>query len=94
MRIGVIRFHVGEKSYNFKEELMLEIENVEEGGICLTNKELSLSACGKSCGECVDIIREELATLWEEYALAQDDELFFGAISFKNKLLRMVEEVK
>ena len=72
---------------------MLESDNAK-GGLCLTHKELSLFACGKSWGECDDIIREELALIWEEYALAPDSKLSAGAIALKNKLLAMVEEVK
>ena len=93
MKMGIVSFLVGTKIYKFKEHLMLETENVE-GGICLTHKGLSLSACGKSFSECEEIIREELATLFEEYVLAPDDELTPGAIVFKNQLLAMVEEPK
>ena len=69
-------------------------DEVVAGGRCLTHKGLSLSACGATWSECDKIIREELATLWEEYALALDDEFTAGAITLKNKLLAMVEEVK
>ena len=93
VRTGISTFQVGSKRFRFKDPLMLESENVE-GGLCLTHKELTLSACGKSWGECDRIIREELATLWEEYALAPDDELTVDAIALKNKLLGMVDEVK
>ena len=90
---GISTFQVGSKRLRFKEPLMLKSENVE-GGLCLTHKGLSLSACGKSWGECDKIIREDLEVLWEEYAMASDDELTEGAIALKNKLLGMVEEVK
>ena len=93
MRMGIISFRAGSRTYKFKKPLMLETEYVE-GGICSTHKELSLSACGKSLSECEEIIQEELAMLWEEYALAPDDELTAGAIVFKKKLLGMVEEEK
>jgi len=91
MEMGIVSFSVGSRTYKFKEHLMLETENVE-GGICLTHKGLSLSARGRSFSECEQIIREELALIWEQYALAPDDELTAGAIVFKNKLLGMVEE--
>jgi hypothetical protein len=93
VKMGIVSFSVGSRTYKFKEPLMLESENIE-GELCLTHKELSLSACGTSWGECDKIIREELAMLWEEYAMAPDDELTAGAIVFKNKLLGMVEELK
>ena len=93
MRMEITSFQVGSRTYTFKEPLTLKSENVE-GGLCLVHKELSLSACGKSFGECVDIIREELAVIWGEYALAQDNELTPGASILKNKLLAMVEEAK
>ena len=93
MRMGIVSFSVGSKTYKFKEHLMLETVN-GEGGICLIHKGLSLSACGKSFSECEEIIREELATIWEEYALVPDDALTAGAIALKNKLLGMVEEAK
>ena len=41
-----------------------------------------------------EIIRENLVTLWEDYALAPDDELIAAAIVFKNRLLAMAEEAK
>ena len=93
MNISITSFKVESRTYKFKKPLMLETEYVE-GGICLTHKGLSLSACGTSFSECEEIIREELAMLWEGYALARDDELTPGAIVLKNKLLGMVEEVK
>ena len=93
MEIGIVSFLAGTRIIKFKEPLMLESENME-GGLCLTHKGLSLSACGKSWSECDEIIREELATLWEEYTLAPDDALTPDAIVFKNKLLGMVEEAK
>ena len=93
VRTGISTFRVGAKRFRFKDPLMLESEKVE-GGLCLAHKELSLSACGKSWSECDEIIREELATLWEEYALAPDDELTVDAIALKNKLLGMVDELK
>ena len=92
-RMGIVTFQVGTRTHKFKEPLMLESENIE-GELCLTHKELSLSACGKSWGECENIIREELALIWDDYALAPDDELTADAIAFKNKLLGMVEELK
>jgi len=90
MRMGIITFQVGSKTIKFKEPLMLETENVE-GGICLTHKGLCLSACGKSWSECNEIIQEELAIIWRDYALAQDDKLTADGISLKNKLLGMIE---
>lgn len=93
VRMGISTFQVGSKRFRFKEPLMLESENVE-GGLCLTHKELALSACGNSWGECDKIIREDLATLWTDYALAPDDELTADALTLKNKLLGMVEDVK
>lgn len=91
MRIRIYTIKVGDKIHKFKKPLLLEGEKVE-GRLCLTHKELNLSACEKSWGECVDTIREELTILWEEYVLAPDDELTADAIALKNKLLEMVEE--
>ena len=93
MKMGIVTFSVGGRTYKFKEPLMLESEYID-GMLHLTHKGLSLSASGKSWGECQDIILEELATLWEEYALAPDDALTPGAIVFKKKLLEMVEGAK
>ena len=93
MRMGIVSFSVGSKAYKFKKPLMLETEYVD-GGVCLTHRDLTLSACGESFSECETIIRKELATIWEEYALAPDDKLTPGAIVLKNKLLGMAEEVK
>lgn len=84
MRIWIytISSQAGDKIHKFKKPLVLEGEKVE-GGFCLTHKELNLSACEKSWRECIDIIREELTILWEEYALAPDDELTADAIALK-----------
>lgn len=92
-RMGIVTFSARSKTYKFKEPLMLKTEHIGDG-ICLIHKDLSLSACGKSFSECETIIREELATLWEEYALVPDYDLSLGALIFKNQLLAMVEEVK
>ena len=104
MKKGIVTFSVGGRTYKFKEPLILKSEYAKisadkdsdsvEDGICLSHKDLGLSACGKSLSECEEIIREELAMLWEGYALALDDELTPGAIVFKKKLLGMVEEAK
>ena len=91
VRMGIVTFRQGPKTYRFKEPLMLETEYLE-GGLCLSNEELNLSACGKTWSECDEIIREELALIWEDYALASDDDLTPNGIALKNKLLTMVEE--
>ena len=93
MRMGIVSFSAGSKAYKFKEPLMLEQENLEDR-ICLFHKELRLVACGSSLSECEKSIREELAMVWDDYALAPDDELTAEAIVFKNKLLAMADEVK
>ena len=90
MKLGISEFEVGERAIKFKKPLVLETEYAEDG-VYLTHAGLALSAYGKSLSECEEIIQEELAMLWEEYALAPDDELTAGAIAFKNKLLEMVE---
>ena len=101
MNIRRISFKVESRTYKFKKPLMLETEYAKiredkdsdsvEGGVCLSHKDLGLSACGTSFSECEEMIRAELAILWEEYALAPDDRLTAGAIVLKNKLLGMVE---
>ena len=93
MRIGIISFQVRGKTYKFKEPLMLESENAE-GRLCLTHKELSLSACGKSWSECEQCIRKKLAMMWEAYALASDNGLTMTGAAIKKKLLAMVEGAK
>jgi len=93
MEMGIVTFSVGTKHFKFKKPLMLKVEYVD-GGVCLTHEDLSLSACGTSFSECDAIIREELAMIWEDYALASDDALSADAIALKNKLQGMVEGVK
>ena len=94
MRMGIISFQVGGKTYKFKEPLMLKAKYAD-GGVCLThNEEPYLTACDKTFTKCEKIIREELAVIWGEYALAQDNELSAGAIILKNTLLAMVEGEK
>ena len=108
MEMGIVSFQVrvttGIRTFKFKEPLILESEyaiiredkdsDSVENEICLSHKDLGLSACGKSFSECKQIIQEELAMLWEEYALAPDVKLTPGAIVFKNKLRGMVEGAK
>ena len=72
------------KEVRFKEPLMLDNEMID-GQLCLSHQELNLFVYGYQ-------IHEELAMLWEEYALAPDEELTEDAIALKEKLLRMVEE--
>lgn len=74
----------------FKKPLMLDNEMID-GKLYLSHEEIGLQSCGRSWGECDDQIREELAMLWEDYALAPDKELTKDAIALKEKLLGMVE---
>lgn len=96
MRIGILSFYVGVRKLKFKQPLLLDVLEGEaiQGGICVTHKELGLSACGPSWLGCHEVILEELETLWNGYVLGSEDELTASAIVFKNKLLGMVEEVK
>jgi hypothetical protein len=91
--MGIVSFQIGSKTFKFKEPLMFENEKAE-GGLCLGHEGLSLSACGSSWSECDNIIRDQIAMLWQDYAFAQDDELTADGVTLKNKLLAMVEEVK
>ena len=94
MRMGIVSFQVGHKTYKFKEPLMLKGQYID-GGVCLThNEEPCLSACDKTFTKCEKIIREQLALTWGDYALAPDDELTADGVVLKNKLLAMVEGVK
>lgn len=90
--MAITTFSVGTRVYRFKEPLTLKRESVE-GWLYLTHEDLGLFARGSSWSECDEIIREDLATLWEEYALAPDEELTAGATALKNKLLAMVVEL-
>ena len=94
MKLGISDFKVGEKRIKFKTPLLLEpsvVPGVEV--MCVFYKDLDLSACETSLLECDEIIREELEVLWEEYALAPDDELTEGGINLKRKLIGMVEKI-
>ena len=92
MRVGIQSFYVGHRRYKFKEPLLLDVLEGEaiEGGICVSHKELGLSACAVSWPECHEMILEELDALWNEYVLAPEDELTASGIEFKNKLQGMV----
>lgn len=94
MNIGIIRFKVNSKTFQFKEPLRLKTEYVD-GGVCVTHtEEPYLSACDKTVTKCEEIVREELEVIWNEYVLASDDELTPGGIVLKNKLSGMAKEVK
>jgi len=90
MKIGIITFLVRRRSYRFKEPLILDSGTVD-GQLCLSHEELNLYACGSSWGDCEATIRAQLSELWEDYALAPDEELTMGAMDLKEKLLGMVE---
>lgn len=94
MKVTILHFSVGDNIYRFRKPLRLDILKGEaiEGGVCLSHKELGLSACGVSITDCCIIILEELETLWKGYVLESDDELAASGIAFKNMLLSMVEE--
>ena len=93
MRVGIQSFYVGTRKLKFKEPLLLDMLEGEaiEGGMCVSHKELGLSACGSSWPECHAIILGELEVLWTGYVLAPEDELTASAIAFKNKLQGMVK---
>ena len=94
MKLGISDFKVGEKRIKFKTPLLLEPSVVPGAEVmCVFYKDLGLSACDTTLLGCDEIIREELEVLWEEYALAPDDELSEGGIKLKRKLIGMVGEV-
>ena len=95
MNVTILYFPVGRKVYKFRKPLRLDILEGEaiEGGVCLSHKELGLSACGVSISECTAIILEELETLWDGYASTPNSELTESGITFKEMLLSMVGEV-
>ena len=92
MRIGILSFYVGSRKHKFKQPLLLDVLEGEaiEGGMCVSHKELGLSACGPSWAECREIILGELEALWDGYVLAPEDELSTSGIALKNKLQGMV----
>lgn len=89
IKMGIVSFTAKSRVLKFKNPLMLETEYVD-GGVCVTHEDLALSACGTSFSECDAIIREELAMIWEDYVLADDDALTVDGVTLKNKLLAMV----
>ena len=91
MRIGLQSFFVGSRKLKFKEPLMLDVRKAIRGGMCVSHKDLGLSACGVSWEECHEIILGELEVLWIGYVLEPGDKLTASGIAFKNKLHGMVE---
>ncbi len=91
MRMEIDSFVVGSRTYRFKKPLMFEDESTKEL-LFFSNAELRIIVYGSSLDECEAGIREELEMLWEEYALASDNELSKDAIKLKERLLGMVEE--
>lgn len=92
MKLGISEFKVGEKTIKFKTPLLLDIT----GGPGVTSEiyvihdGLGIATSDSTLLGCDTLIREELEMLWEEYALAPDDELTEDAMIVKNKLLAMV----
>jgi len=56
MKRGIISFTVKEKTYKFKDPLMLK--QISEERICLCHEGLGLHACGTSWQECDKKLRE------------------------------------
>ena len=90
MRMGILDFRSGRTVLKLKEPLMLE-SGSQDGHFCLSHEDPCLFATDKSWSDTSDTIREELAMLWEDYALAPDGVLTNDGIALKRKLLSMVE---
>lgn len=95
MRLGISSFKAGTKTIKFKTPLLLNpVEGLMvEGGICINNDELCLNACAKTLLECDVIIREELESLWADYALVPHKDLTVTGIGIKENLLSMVDSI-
>ena len=92
--MGIVTFAVGVVEFKFKTPLMFETEYEEGGGVTLTNKELCLTASGKTFTECDKSLRKDLADMWRDYAMAKAENLTPFGIALKGKLLAMTAEVK
>ena len=93
VRMGIVAFAVGIRDIKFKTPLMFETDYIEGGGVTLTHKDLCLTASGKTFTECDKSLRKDLADMWEDYAMAKDENLTAFGIGLKGKLLAMAAEV-
>ena len=94
VRMGIVTFAVGIREFKFKTPLMFETEYEKGKGITLTNKELCLTASGKTYSECDKSLRKDLADMWGDYAMAKDENLTAFGIALKGKLLALAAEAK
>lgn len=90
-KIPIPNFLLKKKLITFKQPLNIESEFVNEQYI-LSNDELKLLVVAKNIKKGINGIKEELKNIWEDYILADENELNDDAITFKKYLLSLIKE--
>ena len=85
---------VGKLVLKAKQSISLEPATDETKQlICVTHAELGIDAFARTRDALVSELNEQIGMLWQEYALAEDDELDGMAIKMKQALLAVFSEV-
>ena len=83
-----------DRKLHMKEHLTLKpVLDDSEQLYTVEYPELGISAFAYTRQELTEEIEDDICYLWEEYALANDDELSDDALTLKNRLLSAIEEV-
>lgn len=94
--VAVSQFEYSGKTHRFKDGVRLFHPQLdEEYGQFLVIKDdpLGVDVFAKTRAELVEMLNEQLAVNWETYALADDSKLSAAAVSLKQSLWSLVEEV-
>lgn len=85
---------VGKLALKAKESITLEpVTDETKQLICVAHAELGIDAFARTRDALVSELNEQIGMLWQEYALAEDDELDGMAIKMKQALLAAFSEV-
>ena len=76
-------------SFELKDSLIAKVDFIDRM-VVLENEDLNILCISDSWDECIEQFEEFFIYLWEEFALASDEELTMDGRVFKNKLKGLV----
>ncbi len=90
--LSISEFQVGDRTILFNIPILLKVEyqSAPYDRFILSNEELKLLAVSSDMKGCMDAILEQLEDLWDDYVLADEEELNWDAVAFKKFLLSLV----
>ncbi|MFZ3382739.1 MAG: hypothetical protein WA144_02320 [Candidatus Methanoperedens sp.] len=84
--------HKFQHNLKFKESLIAKVEFVDQM-IVVENEEYNILCISDNWDDCIEQFEEFFVFLYEEFALAPDNELTNDGINLKNKLKKLVVEI-